>query len=451
MNEKQWTKRWKNWVRPTELQGVWERKEGGYLVRARALDPTTGKMKEIKKVLPEADKQSAYKWLHDELERVRSGRAGPTPPQRTLFAEFAASLFERKVQAGDIKAERGCDKWRNCLEHFVSGTAGKKTGKKVEGFGAMFIDKIDTTHVERWKASMGELIAAGDYAPTTCNGWLSILRVIDKAAKREFKLAQLFTEGVKDFDESEHETYTEEEPNSLLLEEVPAFLAALKELYPQHYAMTYLGLATGLRPSSLRPLRRKGATPDILWDEATLLVRRSHSKGTQVRNTTKQKVKYKIHLPEELMDVLRWHVETQLETPEQIDSDLLFPSVKGGFRALSVLNKPFTDVAEEIELGKQFTQCGLRRTFNDLMRAADVRSIVTRSISGHLTERMQEHYSTVNAAEQRQSIAKVIDLMKVRQERQAASTPADASENTASGAPGGAPTSPSGAPNEKAG
>jgi hypothetical protein len=33
--------------------------------------------------------------------------------------------------------------------------------------------------------------------------------------------------------------------------------------------------------------------------------------------------------------------------------------------------------------------------------------LVTRSISGHLTERMQHHYSTVNAAEQRDALAKV--------------------------------------------
>jgi hypothetical protein len=32
------------------------------------------------------------------------------------------------------------------------------------------------------------------------------------------------------------------------------------------------------------------------------------------------------------MAVLKWHVKTQLETPEQRESDLLFPSIKGGFR-----------------------------------------------------------------------------------------------------------------------
>jgi hypothetical protein len=62
----------------------------------------------------------------------------------------------------------------------------------------------------------------------------------------------------------------------------------------------------------------------------------------------------------------------------------------------------------------------MRRTFNDLMRTAQVEAIVTRSISGHLTERMQDHYSTVSGAEQRASIAKVIDLMTPQERQHAA-------------------------------
>lgn len=70
-----------------------------------------------------------------------------------------------------------------------------------------------------------------------------------------------------------------------------------------------------------------------------------------------------------------------------------------------MLNEPFDDVAETIALGKAFTQRGLRRTFNDLARAAHVEGLVTRSISGDMTERMQEHYSTVHGPEQRAGIA----------------------------------------------
>lgn len=254
------------------------------------------------------------------------------------------------------------------------------------------------------------MIEAGDYSPTTLNGWLSVLKVVMKAAKRELSLPHLATEGVTSFDTSEHDTYTDEEPNALTPEEVPAFLATCRELYPSHYAMIYLGLVTGLRPSSLRPLRRRGDESDVDWEAGRIRVRRSHSLGEEIMRTTKQKRRYSITLPAEAMDVLRWHVATQLTTPEQRESDLLFPAVNGKFRSPSVLNKPLDEVALELGLSKHITQRALRRTFNDLARAASVNDLVTRSISGHLTERMQHHYATVNGGEQRAALAKVISL-----------------------------------------
>jgi hypothetical protein len=100
--------------------------------------------------------------------------------------------------------------------------------------------------------------------------------------------------------------------------------------------------------------------------------------------------------------------------------------------------------APVVERGRRPTFCG---TSPRLVPAAHD---VEQEVGGAAVAGDVDHYSTVNAAEQRQSIAKVIDLLKVRQERQAASPPAYGS-GAASGAPGGAPAPPSGAPNEKAG
>jgi hypothetical protein len=61
-------------------------------------------------------------------------------------------------------------------------------------------------------------------------------------------------------------------------------------------------------------------------------------------------------------------------------------------------------------LNKQITPRGMRRTFNDLARAANVEALVTKSISGHQTDRMREHYSTVSPDEQRRSIGNVVSL-----------------------------------------
>src|ERR1700722_9727251 len=141
------------------------------------------------------------------------------------------------------------------------------------------------------RAGIDKLIAQGTYSPTTANGWLNILRHVLKRAKRELQLPFNAAEGVPAFDTSEHETYTEEEPNTLTGEEAASFLARMKDEFPAQYAMTFLGFATGLRPSTLRPLRRTGPTPDVRWDDGVILVRRSHTIREELMNTTKTKLR----------------------------------------------------------------------------------------------------------------------------------------------------------------
>jgi hypothetical protein len=195
----QWIKRWNSWISPTKLPGVWKRKEGGFLVRGRTKDPTTGKDKEIRKVLEVETEGTALKWLEDELARVRSG-VSAAQPQKTRFADYAISLAERKLITKEIKSARGRERWKYTLEHLIGGT------EDVTGLGELFIEEIRPMHIEAWRTGIARLIGEGRYSPTTANGWLFILRHILKRAKRELQLAFNAAEGVPSFDTSEHET-----------------------------------------------------------------------------------------------------------------------------------------------------------------------------------------------------------------------------------------------------
>ena len=389
------------------LPRVWQRKEGGHVVRARVIDRSTARQREIWKVLPDSDAPTALKWIEDECKRIRAG-AVLGEARQLRFCDYATSLFERKLATKEIKSARGRERWRYTLGHLIAGT------RNVDGFGEIFVDELRPMHVEVWRAGVGKLIAQGVYSPTTANGWLNILRHVLKRAKRELQLSFNAAEGVPSFDTSEHETYTEEQPNSLTSEEAASFLASMKDEFPAQYAMTFLGFATGLRPSTMRPLRRTGPTPDVRWDQGVVLIRRSHTLGDEFMNTTKTKLRQRITVPPEVMEVLRWHVATQLTTPEQKASELLFPAEDGGFRSVSFLKKAFATVGQLIGLNKTFTPRGMRRTFNDLMRLARVEAVVTKSISGHQTDRMREHYSTVTPDEQRRSISNVVNLFGPR-------------------------------------
>jgi len=400
--EPKWVKRWKSWIaaKPSK-PGVWRRKEGGFLIRGRAVDPRTGKTREIRKTLPDADAAGAYRVLDEELEKVRHG--GRTRTETMRFDAYAVSLLGRKVATGEVKSAKTREKWGDVLEHHL-----------FPAFGHLLIDQIRRADVEEWKAMIGERVQAKTLSPNTANGWLSVLKSVMNSAVGELELERNPVMGVKPFDTSTHHTYTEEEPNALTVAEVPAFLARMRQDYPQFFAMIAMGFATGLRPSSLRPLRRKGPTPDVLWDEGVILVRRSHTRRKDVMETTKTKRHQRLELPPELVDILRWHVD-ELQNDRMRESELLFPSRIGGFHAENVLGKPFRDVATALKLGKKLSPRGMRRTFQDLARAAEVKDVVTRAVSGHATEVMQRHYSTVGGQEIREGIAKVVSLAKVRE------------------------------------
>jgi integrase len=402
MTEQKWVQKWNSWIAPKPSKpGVWRRKEGGFLVRGRAVDSCTGRMKEVRFNVEATDAIEAFTLLQSELKKVRTGETTSSAPMPT-FSAFAASLFEDKVKAGDIRSASGRVKWAQTLEHHL-----------LPAFGPTLMDTIRHADVARWRVRMAEKIQDGTYSPHTVNTWLNVMRVILKAAVMQLELARNPMDGIKNFDTSEH-VYTEEEPNSLTVQEMPAFLSKMRALCPQHFAFVCLGFFLGHRPSTLRPLRRSGPTPDVLLDEGILLVRQSHTEGDEVMATTKTKIRQRITLPPILVDILRWHLDTQLTTDAMRQSELLFPAEDGGFRSRSALKKPFVAVAAAIGLKKHVSPKAMRRTFQDLARAAEVKDIVTRAISGHATETMQHHYSTVAAEEKKLAIAKVIELSGVR-------------------------------------
>ena len=99
------------------------------------------------------------------------------------------------------------------------------------------------------------------------------------------------------------------------------------------------------------------------------------------------------------------------------DSDLLFPSDTGGFRAPSALDKPFLAVANELELTKTITPKAMRRTFQDLARNADIEQIVRQKIRGHATDETSELYSTIPQPEIEQAVGKIISIAGYRKLR----------------------------------
>jgi integrase len=119
----------------------------------------------------------------------------------------------------------------------------------------------------------------------------------------------------------------------------------------------------------------------------------------------------RVFLSEFVFRELEEHLE-RLTRPKQKESEYLFPSFRGSMRTHSALDKPFADVAKRIGLPYRVTPRAMRRTFQDLCREAGVDDFITRKISGHETEAMQERYSTAQKAEIRKATDNVYRLIR---------------------------------------
>ncbi len=418
--EIEWVERWGMWQsKDPVLPGVWRRKAGGHIVRSRVVDPKTGKMTEIKRSFPdEEDAKRAFTWLTAERERVRRGGTEATTALPT-FRSFATLLFQKKVADGTIASAAGRAKWAHALEHHLL----------VAPWSEWYVDKVTFADLSDWrdgyatrewsrrsrKSKDGRqhvVVAGKGYKPHTINSLLAIARVIWKAISRRHSLPNPM-DGVEDFPTDRHPTYTHEQPNALTDEEVGAWLEMFHEMYPQFFAMTYLGFVLGQRPSTLRPIRRKGDEADLKMNEGLLLVRRSNTEGQEVMVGTKTAKEQKIKLPRVVLDVLAWHMRTQLRTEWQQESDLLFPTDDGGIRTRTCLDKPFRKVTDACGLTKRISPRAMRRTFQDLSRAAHVEGIVAKAISGHATDAMRIHYSTAQTKEVEQGIGRIAEVMRI--------------------------------------
>jgi integrase len=411
-----WKKRWGYEMSAARVRpGIYRLKTGGFFLRSLVTDKL-GKRQEITEVMHDAKTVQEAQSRLDVL--VADARAAATGVIRTRqsWLDYAVSRLEQRIQRKKMQSEATVEWWRGAIAIFA------------EEWGHLDVRDVTKHHIELWLAKKvsvwmtegrtvlrkrrvdGELRMVPFTTvikPPTVNGWLRVLRAISHAIRDDFDLPKSAFTGVEFFEEGE--LFTDEEPNALSPEQLHQFMKIAREKFPQHFAMMLLGFVTGLRPSSLRAIRRSGPTPDIDWQTGKLIVRRSHSRKQLVMNRTKQKKTSRIALPVAVLDVLKEHVAALTE--KQRASDLLFPSDIGGFRTRQVLHKPFAAIAAEMGLPFKLTPKGMRRTFNDVARLAGIHDVVTRSISGHQTETMQVHYSTARDDEQRAALTKTHALI----------------------------------------
>jgi integrase len=371
---------WMQGCTKTRYAGIFKT-PSGYRVRVRAMDPRTGTLKEGNREYEGIDLREALLQqtrMRDEITK------GGVSAQRLRVGEFAKHWIESKAPTVDPGT---AERYAAALDDHV-----------LPALGLFFFDQLTALDVQKWVNAARRK----GYRAETIRGWFRVLRTMTRDAMEPLDLPRDPTLRIT-FPEDE-----ERDDNSLKPELLGIFLHNMERLSPQHYALVAVLAFTGLRFCHASALRWE----DMNADSGVLRVVRKNIRGRVGPVSRKKRAPREYPLHPSLADILRDHRRRLLEQQAPgVDSGWMFPSEAGGLRTPGGLWKAWRVCAKESKIVERFTVHGLRRTFNDLTRRAGVDGVVIKSLTGHVTEKMRTHYSTVGLDEKLAAVSSVHRLV----------------------------------------
>jgi integrase len=393
----------------TRYPGVYRMDEKTYWIRAKATDPRTGKSKEVAKLLEGVTIQQAAQQRAELMEATRKPIA---EAQHMRVGDYARSWIESKALRLDPSTVQT---YTDALEDHI-----------LPALGDYYYDQLMSTDVQKWidnemvrgwtTSVKGrkdkKLKDRRGYSRNSIGVWFRVFRTMTRDAMvaldlpRDPTLRVSLPEAAAD----------DAEANALTPEQLVAFLEAMRGAYAQHYALVATLAYTGLRFCHASALRWED------WDEqaGVLRVVRKHFRGKVGPVSRKKRAPKEYPVEPELAQVLRDHrvrllgaQGTERGGGDGGEAGWMFPSAEGTLRTPNSLDRAWARCLKQAGITKRFTVHGLRYTFTDLVRRANVDAVVRRALTGHVTEQMQRHYSTVGMDEKRAAIAGVLRLAPV--------------------------------------
>ena len=365
----------------TRYPGVHKLPDGRFRVRIKARDPKTGKEREVKKVLAVATAAEASRAKEELREELESGTA---PVQRIRLGTYARSWLSGKLPT--LKPSTSA-KYASALDTHI-----------LPVLGDYYLDALEPADIVRWRdLQKGKA--------TSINSRLRVLKTLVGDATAELGLPRDPTARVRALGEKT----ADGDPNRLTAEQLARVLDAISADDREWYALFLTLALTGTRVSEATALK----WDDVEFDSGVIRIRRAHWKG--IVGSPKTGSVRSAPLPDELAEVLKAHRRdlVQRQAPGLKDG-WVFPSNKGTLIRGSSLRKPLQRALTKADITDRFTVHGFRRTFNNLMRQVASGEVV-RSITGHVTERMTEHYSHVEAEEKQAAVSAGLQLVSTSQ------------------------------------
>lgn len=374
-----------------------------YWIRAKTTDPRTGNKKEVAKLLKGVTIQQAAQYRAELMEAVKR----PVAQVRQMrVGDYARSWLESKALRLDASTVQT---YTDALEDHI-----------LPALGDYYYDQLMTTDVQKWldnemlRGWTTEVKGRKDkkkkerrtYSRNSIGVWFRVFRTMTRDAMVALDLPRDPTLRVS----LPEPPMDDSEPNSLTPEQLGAFLEAMRTHYAQHYALVATLAYTGLRFCHASALRWED------WNEeaGALRVVRKHFRGAIGPVSRKKRAPKDYPVEPELAEILRDHRQRMLrEQAKGLETGWMFPSTEGTLRTPNSLDRAWAKCLKHAKITKRFTVHGLRYTFTDLVRRANVDAVVRRALTGHVTEEMQRHYSTVGLDEKRAAIAGVLRLVPI--------------------------------------
>lgn len=367
--------------RKTKARGIRDLGNGWYRIRVTCIDHKTGKQRELDRKIQArglVEARKAQLVMRDELTQQPAVSA----VRVSLRTATASWLLEKTTAKRSDGSTRLTPKTRERYKLAIEKHLGLRP------LGDVFLDAVTKRDVEKWRDALGT-----KYRSATVNGSLRVFKqALSELGKDVARTVSRLPE-----DDSR---ITEDEPNALDSVELGKFLAAVRDHWPEHYALILFLVVTTWRVNTAIAVE----WTDLDFDRGEARAKRRLSGDEIVPGVKRSRKSVDIApLTKELSAVLEAHRATFNE--KQKSSGLVFPGAAGGYRAKSVLRRCFKDVKKRLGMTKRFTVHGLRRTGCGLYRqAAD--SVVAKSIAGHITDAMHTHYSVVHGDEKRAAAEK---------------------------------------------
>ena len=362
----------------TRYPGIYSLGEGRYRTRLKWRDPKTGKAKEV--------------------DRTFEGLASPAKAndrRAELRAQLEAGELERtaRMRVKDYARSWLTTKLPTLKPSTASRYASALDLHVLPSLGETYMDAVERGDVIHMRDHLAERLK-----PATVNGALRVLRTMFGDAELELDLPRNPTTRVKALTERK----VDEDPNCLTVEQLARLLDAAHRVSPQHYPLFRTLAETGMRISEATSLK---------WDDlderhGIIHVRRSHWRG-QI-GTTKTNRTRTVPMRAELAEMLTGRRKELLSAQAPgLAAGWVFPSKVGTLMSHVTLQKPLKAALTAAGIEERFTLHGFRRTFNNLLRQATTGEVV-RSLTGHVTERMTEHYSHVETAEKHRAVLRAL-------------------------------------------